>query len=573
MSRVAVLASILILTACWTTSVAAKVEVAFNQLGYLPHASKLVRVVSDAQRKPIKWQANSGSLVLKGVSSSFVYSSLAASWVSTIDLSEITREGNVGLRVGDSEHELVISNSVYDGLLQQLLRSYYLQRCGIELKDQLTQLFHAACHEDDGKVSVSNTIESAGASYSASGGWHDAGDYGKYVSTTAVTASQLLHLYERYPQIFQRRSHYIPESNNKIPDVLDEVRVGLDWLIAVQRSDGAFYRKLAGKSWPKLVPPEEDVQPRFLYGVASDDTGKAVAALARGARAFADIDKTQSARYLVAAKQGWLYLQTQNELFIDLHADDDKGSGPYRLNKIDQDDGLKHHRDDSLAAAVQLYLTTDEGEYRKRAVELLDNVEVALFEWKNPSLLSILELLEAGVIHGATATAGALRERVKVRAQKAYDRYADSAFGLANHRIIWGSNKILAAEGSLLLYADDLSASNGYMAAAQSQLDFLLGSNPHRQTFVSGVGSRPVQHVSHIFARATGKDIPGLMVGGPNEAAQARRAPKNKGLMSYIDDAASYATNEYAIDYNAALIGLVVQLISKTTDLSDPAHQ
>jgi len=87
---------------------------------------------------------------------------------------------------------------------------------------------------------------------------------------------------------------------------------------------------------------------------------------------------------------------------------------------------------------------------------------------------------------------------------------------------------------------------------------------------VSGVGERPVKHVSHIFARAIGKDIPGLMVGGPNEAAQAKRAPKDKGLMSYADDAASYATNEYAIDYNAALIGLVVQLISKTSDLSSP---
>ena len=108
---------------------------------------------------------------------------------------------------------------------------------------------------------------------------------------------------------------------------------------------------------------------------------------------------------------------------------------------------------------------------------------------------------------------------------------------------------------------------------AQAQLDYLLGANPHGQTFVSGVGERPVRHVSHIFARAIGQDIPGLFVGGANEAAQAGKAPKNLGLLSYIDDAASYATNEYAIDYNAALIGLVVQLMSYSVNPTPASPQ
>jgi endoglucanase len=74
---------------------------------------------------------------------------------------------------------------------------------------------------------------------------------------------------------------------------------------------------------------------------------------------------------------------------------------------------------------------------------------------------------------------------------------------------------------------------------------------------VTGVGTRPVQNVHHIFARARKIMIPGLLVGGANSGAQDNIAPKNQGILSYIDDERSYATNEYAIDYNASLITLL----------------
>ena len=89
-------------------------------------------------------------------------------------------------------------------------------------------------------------------------------------------------------------------------------------------------------------------------------------------------------------------------------------------------------------------------------------------------------------------------------------------------------------------------------------LHFALGANPLGQTFVTGFGAKPVQHVSHIFLRSIGRSFPGLAVGGPNEREQSNIAPRNRGLLSYADDDRSYATNEYAIDYDSALIALLV---------------
>jgi endoglucanase len=119
-------------------------------------------------------------------------------------------------------------------------------------------------------------------------------------------------------------------------------------------------------------------------------------------------------------------------------------------------------------------------------------------------------------------------------------------------------------EGVLLAFAYKRERDPSLLRAAQQQLDFVLGVNPFGLSFVTGVGERAVQHPAHLFGRALGLTIPGLMVGGPNAGAQDRIAPAGQGILSYVDDDRAYSVNEYAIDYNAALIGLVVTLSAAT---------
>jgi endoglucanase len=138
-----------------------------------------------------------------------------------------------------------------------------------------------------------------------------------------------------------------------------------------------------------------------------------------------------------------------------------------------------------------------------------------------------------------------------------------SGYRLANDNFIWASNKMAAEEGITLLYAYQVTGNQAYFTAAVDQLDYLLGRNHFNKSFITGVGSNSVRNVHHRIAQAKKIVIPGLMVGGPNTEAQDGIAPKGLGPLSYLDDDRSYATNEYAIDYNASVIGLMGMLMAE----------
>jgi len=109
----------------------------------------------------------------------------------------------------------------------------------------------------------------------------------------------------------------------------------------------------------------------------------------------------------------------------------------------------------------------------------------------------------------------------------------------------------------LMASVDASSDTNNYRSVVQSQIDYLLGANAFNMSFVTNTGTYAVRNLHHLYRISTGVSLPGFMVGGPNEKAQAGVAPKGEGMMSYVDSEKSYAVNEFAIDYNASLIGLL----------------
>ncbi|NET38611.1 MAG: glycosyl hydrolase family 5 [Cyanothece sp. SIO1E1] len=475
-----------------------------------------------------------------------------------LDFSALRQPGTYYLRVGNSQSApFQIGVDIYQEPLVKLLRSYYLQRCGVAIDDPLTGIHHAPCHVKDGIIAHTDAIRSIGEPFIAPGGWHDAGDYGKYVTTTAVSIGRLLSLYEQHPDLFWDNQLEIPESGNGVPDLLDEMHVGLDWLLTMQRQDGAVYRKLSGDQWPIGLAPDEDTQARYVYGISTPETAKFTAVMAMAARVYQSIQPAQADIYLSAAESAWQFLTTQPTMQVDWVAGDDSGSGKYLFSETDPEASLKTDLDDRLWAASELFITTGKPSFEQYFSQHLDVLDYTLFEWKDPSPLAMTDYLMQTRQPSLARLRAKIQTKLLQRANVLLDRVNDSGYRLANHRFIWGSNKMAAEEGITLAYAYRLTHNPAYRQAALDQLDFLLGRNPFNQTFVTGVGTHPVQHVNHLFARAKQIDIPGLVVGGPNADAQDGIAPKGQGLLSYIDDAGSYATNEYAIDYNASLIGLI----------------
>jgi endoglucanase len=476
-----------------------------------------------------------------------------------LDFSAITKPGKYILQTGALQSApFIVGQAPYQSALTQLLRSYYLQRCGVAIHDPVTGIHHAPCHVKDGAIAHADRAHSEGQTIAAAGGWHDAGDYGKYTSTAAITIGRLLSLYEQSPTQFKDAQLTIPESGNGIPDLLDEMQVGLDWLLTQQRSDGAVYRKLSGRQWPNENAPDEDQQPRYVYGMTTPETAKFAAVMAMAGRVYQPLLPKQAERYINAATHAWQFLQSQPTMQVDWVDGDDSGSGKYLFSDIDNEESLKTDEDDRLWAAAELSITLHQPQFEQYFAAHLNKMDYTLFEWKDPSSLGMVDyLLQREENRAKPALKRLIQAKLLARADNLLQKTDQNPYRLANARFIWGSNKMAAEEGITLAYAYQLTHDSRYLNAARDQAHFILGRNPFNQTFVSGVGANPVKNVNHLFARVKKIYIPGLLVGGPNSGAQDGIAPKNLGVLSYVDNAKSYATNEYAIDYNASFITLI----------------
>ena len=541
--------------------------IVLNQVGYLPQAPKvalLINLSNEDNNQAALINLADGKVVQTIAPSPPVIDPASGDTLQTLNFSAITQPGDYLWGYGMFQSApFVIKEAVFTDTSKLLLRSYYLQRCGVKLADLETGLYHPPCHLEDGVMAHSDVAHAVDESIPAMGGWHDAGDYGKYVATAAVTVGRLLSIYEQFPDHFWDGQLNIPESGNGVPDLLDEMKFGLDWMLHMQRSDGAVYRKLSGKAWPIGLSPEEDTQTRYLYGISTPETAKFAGAMAMAGRIYQLFDEDLAQRYLTSAERAWGFLAQQPQMQVDEYPGDNDGSGAYLLSDWDREDTLRTDVDDRLWAASELFLSTGEAAYESYFANRFEDFEYGLFEWKDPSALGMLDYLtQASDSEKSNSVKDRIKTKLLERADILLQTTQDNGYDLANQRFIWGSNKMVAEEGITLAYAYKLTGNSAYREVAFAQLDYLLGRNPFNQTFITGVGTHPVQRINHLFARARNLLIPGLVVGGPNSDAQDEIAPKGQGILSYVDSAESYATNEYAIDYNASIVGLITLLDS-----------
>jgi endoglucanase len=207
-----------------------------NQVGYSPTGQKQAFLLNGeglgaSEVEVIDRRTGKPTLTLQPQGS--VPSGSQGDRLQVLDFSSITKPGQYVLKTESLQSApFTIGSDLYQNTLTQLLRSYYLQRCGVAIHDPVTGIHHAPCHVKDGAIAHADRAHSEGQTIVAAGGWHDAGDYGKYTSTAAITIGRLLSLYEQSPTQFKDAQLTIPESGNGIPDLLDEMQVGLDCLLS-----------------------------------------------------------------------------------------------------------------------------------------------------------------------------------------------------------------------------------------------------------------------------------------------------------------------------------------------------
>jgi endoglucanase len=543
-------------------------RVRVNQVAYLPDGPKSATLVT-ALTTPVPWQLRqSGRTVAHGVSTPRGLDATSGQNVQSIDFGGYRRAGT-GLTLvadGETSRPFDIGGSAYSQLRDDALKFYYTQRSGIEILDKLRPGYaRPAGHLDvapnlgDTKVPCQPGV--CDYTLDVRGGWYDAGDHGKYVVNGGISTWEILNEYER-SRGAKHAGLTIPESGNRVPDLLDEARWELDFLLSMQVPAGEplagmVHHKIHDASWTGLpLLPHLDPQQRELHPVSTAATLNLAAVAAQAARIYQPFDRTFAARALAAARTAYTAARANPALYAS--ASDANGGGAY------SDDNVT---DEFYWAAAELFLTTGEKQYRDALLasplHTADVFGAGAFDWAATAAAGRLDLaLAPSTLPGRAA----VRKSVVAAADMYLTRQQASPYGVAyapaNNKWDWGSNSAILNTLVVLGSAYDLTGHDRYRDGVLTGIDYLLGRNALNQSYVTGYGevASENQH-SRWYAHELDPALPhppnGTLAGGANsylqdpyaQAKLAGCAPQ----FCYIDDIQSYSTNEEAVNWNSAL--------------------
>jgi endoglucanase len=535
-------------------------NVVFNQSGYLPNGDKVASVQVEDQRD-LTFQICSektGRNVLGGRLTDPLSDAASGYRVALADFSRLTTPGAYRLLAQGVRSQLfMVGSDVYENLLLLSMRAFYGQRCGcaVDLGDGYR---HPACHASGAyHPSSGRTGELAN-----SGGWHDAGDYGRYVVNSGITTGTLLWAWELFPRSLRGLSLRIPESGGKLPDYLAEIRWNLEWMLSMQDVDGGVWHKQTSGQFCGFVMPQDDKLTSYVIGTGATPykstcaTASLAAVMAIAARCYGAHDTVFAERCLAAAERGWTWALAHPDVgFVN----------PPGIATGGYED--VHCNDEILWASAELWRTTGKQAYEqaflREAQTAPPETAVAAPSWSNVAPLGYWTYVLAG-----GKAEDKMRSRIVAQtaaaAQTLVARRRSSGYGntldLADY--VWGSNSLAANQSLLLLIANQLQPDPRMLETALGNLHYLLGRNCFGVSWVTQVGTDPLLHPHHRPSMADQLDRPwpGLLCGGPNAKPTdkvAQGLAKLPPMRMWVDDAMAFSVNEVAINWNAPLVFLL----------------
>lgn len=216
--------------------------VRINQLGYLPSSVKVAVMMSEdnAQIKEFELVDSKTKKTvarLKSVTPTGKYGKMESTY--RLDFSGFEKPGEYYIKAGKAvSPTFPINTSVYDGTADFVLNYMRQQRCGYN------PFLKANCHQHDAFIEYHPT--KTGQKLDVRGGWHDAGDYLQYTTTSANAMYQMMLAYEANPESFGDAYDAMGNrKSNGIPDIIDEIKWGLDWLDRMNPAPGELYNQIA----------------------------------------------------------------------------------------------------------------------------------------------------------------------------------------------------------------------------------------------------------------------------------------------------------------------------------------
>jgi len=536
--------------------------ITLDQIGYLAQMAKHAFINCDTVFDFEIVQEEKAEVVFKGkIIHSSKLDALSGQRPGLADFSVLTKPGKYFLRVNGLGRSVsfVIDDNVYLPVSEAILKMLYFQRASFELtKDFAGPWAHRAGHLDNAKIFSNPELE-----VEANGGWYDAGDYGRYVVPVTITIADLYLSFRVNPSLFSDNLH-IPESGNGIPDLLDEVRFALNWLLKMQdKKSGGVYHKLTSLNFPRLdLMPAEDKSTQYLAPISATATACFAAICASSARIWQKWDPDFSAKLIKAAQTAWRWLKA-NPAAPPFKNPQGMSTGEY---------SSPESGDERLWAACELAALTGDNEYyeylRSKGISFLTNSRLrSLFSWEEVlgyALAAYLDLPKKDIELSRLIT-DFLTDHIKLRLQLAETGYR---LPLSIDEISWGSNKNLTDTAKLFWLAQHYALPFSIKDQLGNIIHYLFGANPLGICYVTGFGTKSVTSPHHRISVGdlVLQPVPGMVAGGPNKNLEddvaktklSGRAP----LLCYIDDRGSYATNEVTTYWNASALFALAYLQS-----------
>lgn len=568
-----------------------QVWIRVNNLGYRPNDIKVAVMIStiSVDGNFLLKDAITDRVVLKGVGKKFDPQKWAMKSAYRLDISSIKLEGSYYLESNGVKSPIVkIGKSVYAGAADYLLNYMRQQRCGDN------PFTGEMCHIHDGFI-VDHPTRS-GEKIDVTGGWHDATDYLQYQTTSATALYQMMFAYKSAPDKSVFKDNYDSrgrKGSNGLPDLLDEINWGMEWLMKMNPQDKVMFSQIADdRDHAGYRLPNKDMvdygwgagtgRPVYFVtgksqglskyknrttGVASV-AGKFSSAFALGSEIYKDINPQMSQKLLEKSVQAIQFAEevpgnTQTACVVS----------PYFYEE-------DSYVDDVELAAASLYQITKEAKWLKRADYWGELEPISPWmELGRGRHYQFYPFINLG--HYLLSSSGDQKLEAKYKTlmerglESIYKRGESDPF-LNGIPYLWCSNNLLSGAITQAMLYRKVTGSTKFLEMESALRDWLFGCNPWGTSMIVGLPSYSdfpdSPHSSYLVLLGAEANTFGGLVDGPIErelfierAADAlngvdQYAQFNSGAAVYHDVTGDYATNEPTMDGTASLIYYFSQL-------------
>lgn len=496
-----------------------------NQIGYLTNLEKEVVFNYNPGDYFGIYKADTDELVYIGTISETIHDNDSDSDVYKGFFKDVNQEGEYYIKseFGSYSYNFTISNDAYKQLSYDVLHFIYVQRCGSEIVDDYNNLSHPACHTNESKIYT--TLEDT--YIDTTGGWHDAGDYGKYLYTTNQTIADLLG------------SILYGQSSEEL---LDEARYGLEFVLKLQKSSGDVYNKVVSKEFSAFVSPEYDNQETYVLWSWSESTATFAGCTGLAYLAYKDIDNDFANKCLEAHNKAMDFLYNNQISYNEVNPDG-FNVGTYYVD---------NENDERLFAYSVAYRLSKDEKYLDLINTLIDSGAGGYYE-----IFSYVSLLDC--LDSTNDLYTKVKESLRSTCNSISDEILSNGYPYPANSYM-NSNGTCARYVSRLLLGSRYLRDERYLVRAAEAINYILGQNTLDLCFVYEYGYNSPQTIHNRLAVSHGQHtIKGALAGGvaalvsdniisdyfTNDSPVATR---------WVDNIDAYSCVEPSINNNSSLV-------------------